>query len=163
MQPEWKLIGNLGDVNFIDYGGFLVYEDQTGTYPPEVEVILEPDDDQAEDQEEWTIHRIVLEKCTYIDGVLSDNVHHPNIPAWWASDMKSMARACDQDLAELIGWFCSDDAMDRAEAYRVLYSYHSIANGDSYPATYNRAEIEARYAEVDLSASAPCPAPAPCP
>jgi len=41
-QPQWKLIANLGDVDYINHGGFLVYEDTTGQYAPEVEVVEEP-------------------------------------------------------------------------------------------------------------------------
>ena len=39
-QPKWKLIAQLGDVNPIDYGGYFIYEDETGVYPPEGEKLL---------------------------------------------------------------------------------------------------------------------------
>lgn len=45
-QPIWEFVANLGDVNVAQHGGFLVYRDTTGVYPPEVE-LYEADDDET--------------------------------------------------------------------------------------------------------------------
>lgn len=43
-QPVWKLIANLGDAHPLDYGGYFVYVDETGTYEPEAELLDVPDE-----------------------------------------------------------------------------------------------------------------------
>ena len=48
-QPVWSCIANLGDVNPIDYGGYFVYIDTTGVYPPEAELLIAPSDNDDDD------------------------------------------------------------------------------------------------------------------
>ena len=142
-QPKWALLANLGDVNPIDHGGGFVYVDTTETYPPELEV-LEVDVCGADI---WTVSRFCLDKCTYIDGVLSDNQFHPNHAAWFAKDVGKVASFIDVKTADLIEWLCSEDAQERARAYMALANWHGYANFDDYPLTFtDRMEVEKRYA-----------------
>lgn len=145
-QPEWVFVANLGDVNPIDYGGLFVFTDSTGVYDPEcesVEMIDDSEDD--EDRQRFIVHRWILEPCTFIDGVLSDNPYHPDSPAWFADDLGAAARCCDVELDELRWLFCSADAVERAQAWRVVRDYWGEHELDSYPMTFSRAEIEKRY------------------
>lgn len=142
-QPNWKLIGNLGDVHFIEHGGFLVYTDQTGVYEAEAVVIDSPEDDTGT----WTIHRFILDRCTFINGILSDNKFHPDHPAWFADSLKDVASCYGQDVDSLIESLCSSDPLDRASAYQCIGGYHGWDNFDSYPLTFNRSEMDNRYAE----------------
>lgn len=61
-QPDWKLVGAVGDVNPIDHGGGFIYEDTTGVYAAELEYI-EPDE-QYEDRygnaTRWTVYRFEI-------------------------------------------------------------------------------------------------------
>lgn len=161
-QPQWKYITNLGDKNPIDYGGYFIYTDETGVYEAEVEyveVVDEAFDFDNEDKGKWFVYRFQLEKCTYINGVLSENKFHPDHPAWFAQP-ESMMKERPQDttylsrMAECFGLthdnlvelFCSDNVVERAEAYRMVGSYHGFDNLDSYPLEFtSRKEIEKRY------------------
>lgn len=160
-QPKWKLIANLGDVNPIDYGGYFIYIDETGVYDPEAELLIAPEDEDEDGNGEWTIYRFELERCTYIDGILSDNRFHPELSAWFAqspaeraerpqdtTNLANVASFIDSTEDALQTDLCSDDPIARAHAYRAIGDYHGFENFDSYPITLrNRAEVEARYAE----------------
>lgn len=76
-QPTWKLIANLGDVHPIDYGGYFVYVDETGTYEAEAELLEVPEDEDRT----YRVYRFILDRCTLTNGVLSDNKFHPDHPA----------------------------------------------------------------------------------
>jgi hypothetical protein len=150
-QPSWKLLDVLGDVNPIDNGGMLVYEDTTGVYPPEAVVIRVLDEDRDDDDGGWIVYRFPLERCTYgrprgIDGVLSDNEYHPEAPAWFADSLESVASFVGASRDELIGYLCSPSPSDRAQAYQAIGDYHGFINLDHDPITdFDRSEIEARY------------------
>ena len=141
-QPDWQFVANLGDVNPLDHGGLFVYIDRKGVYPPEMERV-EPD----EDGDKLEIHRVCLDRCTYIGGILSDNSFHPDHPAWFAKDLAEVASTMDYDLDELRSDLCSGDALKLACAYRAILDYYGWDNGDAYPEHYTRAEAEERYKE----------------
>lgn len=153
-QPNWKLIANLGDVNPLNYGGYFVYEDTTGVYPPEAEKLFTPENEGGE----YTVYRFILEPCTFINGILSDNPHHPEISAWFAKpEAERATRPQDTTYLKslidynripeetLIGMFCSPHAVERALAWEIVGQYHGWANLDQYPLTLSEAEARARY------------------
>jgi hypothetical protein len=154
-QPTWKLLANLGDVNPIDYGGVFVYEDSTGVYDPEIEILESPEDGDC-----WMVHRFSLEKCTFVDGVLSENRYHPEIEAWFAGDIGAVAKFVGVEGSDLIKNLCGDDILVRAESYKALVDYHGISNFDQYPMVFaDRAEVEARYAKRDVCGNCGASAP----
>lgn len=151
-QPEWKLIDNLGDWGDpVGSGGFFVYVDTTGVYDPEAEV-FEP---YFEDGEDFGhAYRFSLERCTYINGILSDNQFHPEHPAWWdynsregEDKLRDIAQAVDMEKDELTAMFCSEDPRKRAWAYREVGVYFGYDNLDSYPLKLTEEEANERYAE----------------
>lgn len=142
-QPNWKLLANLGDVNPIDYGGYFVYEDTTGVYPPEAELLYAPERDSGK----WKAWRFALDRCTFIDGILSDNQFHPEHPAWFADDIQAVADFCGQTPEIMIADLCSENPIERARAYQAIGDYHGYDNLDDYPLTLTRAEAEQRYAD----------------
>jgi hypothetical protein len=137
---------NLGDATPLDYGGYFVFGDETGIYPPEAELLEPPDDDTDPDAQHarWTVYRVVLEPCTDRDGVLSDNPAHPELPAWFADSLSDIARSMDYPVARLRADLCGAAEIGRAHAYRAIASYHGWENFDSYPLTLTRAETVAR-------------------
>lgn len=146
-QPVWKLIAQLGDVHPIEYGGHFVFIDETGVYDPEAEIL------QANDDGTWTAYRYSLDKCTLINGILSDNKFHPEIAAWFAHKLSSVAECCDYDtLAEDL---CGENVVNRALAYDCIGNYFGFDNLDSYPLTFtDRAEVEARYSDCKYQSPA---------
>lgn len=150
-QPQWKLVAQLGDVNPIDYGGLFVYIDETNTYSPEMErleMVTEPDtdDDGNEIDGVWETRRVVLDRCTFIDGVLSDNPFHPSHAAWFADSISDVASYVGMTVEELISDFCSTDPVRLAYAYRAIGDFHGWGNLDSYPNEWSsREELETRY------------------
>lgn len=155
-QPKWKFVTNLGDKHPLDHGGLFVYIDETGVYPPEMERV-EPNSD--DDKDGWEVHRVVLDRCTYIDGILSDNKFHPTHAAWFAQPeserkerpqdttyLQGVCDCMDYDMDELIADFCSDDPVRLAMAYRAIGDYHGWQNLDSYPLEFtSRSELKKRY------------------
>ena len=162
-QPKWKLLGNLGDASPLDHGGYFVYQDETGVYDPEAEVLLL--DDEGKEDSTYTIHRVVLERCTYVNGILSDNKFHPDYAAWFASPeaerakrpqdttyLSNVAQQVGIELNVLEEYLCSEDVMTRAEAYYWIGDYHGWRNFDDYPLIkVTREEAEKRYKEKGQS------------
>lgn len=155
-QPRWNVVANIGDVNPVDHGGFFIFRDVTGVYVEEAEVLDVLSEDDAS---EWKIYRFHLDKCTYKDGILSDNKFHPDHPAWFAQPESEKAKRpqdttylsnissyCDVPVEKLIEQFCSDDPVERAQAYRCVGEYHGWENLDDYPLEIkSRGEINKRY------------------
>jgi hypothetical protein len=132
-QPTWKYVANLGDVSPLEYGGYFVRVDTTGVYAPEAEYLYAPDSDDAD---AWMLYTVALERCTFADGVLSDNKYHPELSAWFADDLDAIARCMDWDIEELRAALCSDDPLQLAQGYRAIGEYHGFENFDSYPQTF---------------------------
>jgi hypothetical protein len=156
-QPQWKFIANLGDKHPIDHGGYFIYIDETGVYPPEAELLVEPENDDGE----WVIYRFALEPCTYINGILSDNKYHPALPAWFAKTeeqraerpqdttyLKDIADFMGAEVQDLVNWFISDDPQERAAGWMAVGDYHGFENLDNYPLVFtDKDEVLKRYAE----------------
>jgi hypothetical protein len=142
-QPKWEFVANLGDVNPIDYGGYFVFRDATGVYPEEAELLIAGDSDE----EGWEVRRFILERCTFTDGILSDNKFHPLHPAWFADSLGKIADCNGIEEQVLRMQLCSSCAVERAHAYRCIGDYQGWDNLDSYPLQFSdRAEVESRYA-----------------
>lgn len=135
-QPTWKLVANLGDVNPIEHGGLFVFEDTTGVYPPEIERFEPPLDACGK----WEVRRAVCEPCTYVDGILSDNPHHPQASAWFADRVDSVAESCGMERDEFIRMITAGSVVERAEAWRMIGDYFGWDNLDSYPIELTRDE-----------------------
>lgn len=161
LQPKWKFIDNLGDANPLEHGGYFVFIDETGVYPPEAEylVVLDESDDPK-----YKAYRFSLEKCTYINGILSDNSFHPLYPAWFATPeaqraerpqdttyLKNVSDCHGIEEQELIRLFCSDDPLERADAYRSVGEYHGFENFDNYPLELRKREARKRYKAMGIN------------
>ena len=141
-QPRWKCVANLGGANPVDYGGAFVYIDKTGRYDPELEILEAPEGDVTN----WTVYRVCLEKHTFVGGILSDNEYHPNYPAWYASDVSTVADYVGTDTSEMVDSLCSNDAAARAKAYQALLEYFGPFEFDQDPRTFTkRGDVTRRY------------------
>lgn len=177
-QPQWKCIANLGDVNPVEHGGMFVLIDETGKHDPQLEVNTvdegeldcpycggscpEHDDDDscdgwqgdidglAQNSKPWTVYRFDLEKCTYVNGVLSDNRFHPDHPTWFADKIGDIANANGETTEQLIERLCSDDPTERACGYISIGLYYGWGEFDHYPLTFNLEqwkELKERFAK----------------
>lgn len=158
-QPKWKLLANLGDVNPIEYGGYFVYVDETGAYDAEAERLEPPMDDVDEDDPSarWEVRRICLDRCKLVE----DDDHRVYVvpvrydaswpypvsryAEWFTEALASIAEFVDTTVSDLRTNLCSEEPVRRALAYQAIYDYHGWDNGDSYPLTLTRAEVEERY------------------
>jgi hypothetical protein len=148
-QPKWKFVANLGDVNPLDHGGYLVYRDRTGLHPPEA-VRIEPRDHSGvpdrERDRSWYVARFVLEPCTYQDGVLSDNPFHTDRPAWFAKDLHAIGRLMGDDGPDgVIDDLCSEDPVQRALGYQAVGLYLGFQEFGDAEIVKGRVEMRRRY------------------
>lgn len=134
-QPTWKCIANLGDTTPWDYGGAFVMEDTTGVYCPELWLFEVPDSEDEPAME----YRILLEKCTYVRGILSDNKFHPSVRVWFGEPerLAAIASAVGTSELELVNCFCSDDPVQRAMAYRLAVDTYGPSEFDQYPLSFS--------------------------
>lgn len=138
-QPDWVFLENLGDASPLEYGGQFVYEDRTGVYAPEMEVVEVDDDGRV------TIYRFILDRCTFVDGVLSDNKFHPDYPVWFCKSLPSLSAYCGIPVSEMVAAFCSDNILERARAYCDVGSYWGFDELDQYPLRMDPIEAQNRY------------------
>lgn len=149
-QPIWEFVANLGDASPLDYGGLFLYRDSTGQYAPELERL------ETDNGERFEIHRVTLEKCFEVKGLTPRVVHDVDFARndpdtyeeWFSKSLASVADSMGMSREDLVSGLCSDDIQARALAYQAVYDYHGWIEGDQYPATMTRAEVEARYATV---------------
>lgn len=144
-QPVFKCIANLGDVGWLDHGGVFVYEDLTGVYPPELEVVEEQWPGDEETVNSWTVYRVCCDKCYFTDGVLSDNKYHKDHPVWWE---RVLAGDEDEDNVDrLVRLVCSDDPLERAMGYLDVAQDFGWYEFDHDPLRFDdRRQLERRYA-----------------
>lgn len=126
-----KNLANLGDVNPLDHGGFLVRADG------EI-VVITPGGKKVE------VHRFDNTLCYPIEGGgVSDNEFHKNHPAWFSDDLQAIAESADH--ATIREDLCSDELVTRARAYQSIAGYWGLHNFDSYPITLTRSEARKMY------------------
>lgn len=188
-QPEWKLVAQLGDASPIDYGGYFIYEDATGVYQPEAEILQEPSDDEwAQDDRDryrmehdltieyerthpeanwkeaaewveqelsskfesglrWTVYRFILEPCTFINGILSDNKFHPDYAVWFQEGLNGLCDTMGVTELQFLADICGTDTCARANAWRCVGQYHGFENLDHDPLQLTKEEVKERYKE----------------
>ncbi len=153
-QPKWRFVASIGDVDPVSYGGTLIFRDSTGVYCEEA-ASIQPSFD---DDNNIYVYRFVLEKCTFINGVLSDNKFHPEHPAWFAKPesekatrpqdstyLSSPCSFCDVTYEDMVMRLCSDDPILRAMAYDDIGRYHGFENLDGYPLEMTAGQVRRKY------------------
>lgn len=143
-QPQWKTVCTIGDVDPVDYSGGIVQVDETGVYDPECTWI----EAGESENDPVTVYRFILEPCTFVNGILSDNRFHPDKPAWFAKPeserarrpqdttyLKSLADQFNESVETFARHFLSEDIRERAFAWLEVGQYHGMENLDSYPLT----------------------------
>ena len=105
---------------------------------------------------------LLIDRCTFLDGILSDNKFHPEHPAWFAKPesgrvnrpqdttyLSNVADCIDETLEGLRNNLCSESAIDRAFAYQAIGNYHGFENLDTDPLIFHdRRKLEKRYENI---------------
>ncbi len=141
----YKFIANLGDVNFLEHGGFLVYQSETD--PLDVRcVVIETEEDESSPILEYGFSADLCFRCE--NGIdVSDNEFHKNHPAWFSKDLESVASYCGIEKSDLVESLFSEDPIARSIAYREIASYFGTHEFDQYPINHTQAEAEERFTE----------------
>ncbi|MGH9970624.1 MAG: hypothetical protein ACREBG_22935 [Pyrinomonadaceae bacterium] len=154
-QPKWKLIANLGDASPLEHGGYFVFEDETGVYPPEAELLVVPDEESEENETSCDVFRFSLDRCKMKQGYLVPFGYQSTWPhalsqyeEWFARDLEGVASCMDSDEETLQDQFCSVDSLERAQAYRAIGDYHGFENLDGYPLRLTSTEVKERYRHI---------------
>jgi len=154
-QPVWRMIANLGDADPFDWGGYFVYEAETGVYPEEAVVLLVVllvDDEDREDST-YTVYRIMLKRLKMVRGYLvplafDHSWPHPveSYNQWFHDDLGEVARSTGTTKEVLEGALTSSNPLERAMAYKEVALYYGWDNFDASPDTgLTRAAVELRY------------------
>ena len=158
-QPDWECVAQIGDASPTEYGGLWIFRDKTGVYTEEAELLICPETDSDAPTNLWYVHRFILDRCTYQNGILSDNKYHPDHPAWFAKPESERAKrpqdttyladvvagADEPTVEKLIEQLCSEDPVERAMAYREIGEYHGWDNFDHNPLFLRKREMKKRY------------------
>jgi len=126
---EAKAVYLIGEVNYLEHGGMIVFEDGRAD-------VIDPGED-AEEAGKIIIHQIEL-----------DRVDNPD-DEWYGGKLRTVARTVDVPLRELVAGLKSENLEDRAESYYDLVRYFGPEEFDQYPITLSPEKAEKRYADVD--------------
>jgi len=144
-----EIIANLGDEDFITFGGLLIVgpeNDPEGWY---VENDMDYNTDiESEYEATWMLYRFGIEKFKEVDGYIVPDAYEedwphplPDYNQWFAKDILSIASFIGMEPEELVGMITSDDPVERGLFYEALIHYWGPDNVDSYPLQLNYKEI----------------------
>lgn len=163
-QREWQVVGQIGDVDPVLYGGGIVLqyadsrEPELELYEPDIYDVYRDEDGKivrGEDGEKEFpvyIYRFPIERFVMHEGQLvgerepqyaaqtpGRGVH----PEWWAEKLPKIFD--EEALPNVIEALCSDDAVARAAVYVEICSYYGEENFDSYPLVLSYSEASKRF------------------
>lgn len=155
-----ELLANIGDINFLEYGGTLLFrsEDPDLEYSETWGEIVEPPEDTDTDKGPWRVWRFDIEQLRRVedDGKVYlvhsgwDPGDPPSLYAEWVSKhVESTADALGCDVEELRSAFCSDNPVDRLFAWSETGRIHGLDNLDGYPLKFSQHEVYSRYGQLD--------------
>jgi hypothetical protein len=122
-----KAIGLIGDVNYLEYGGMVVFADGS------VDVVVP---DENDEDAPVLIYRFDLDRVA------------PG-SEWFSDDLGKVASYVGRPKADIERDLASDNLMLRAAAYNDVVSYWGLGEFDSEPLSLSPAEAEKRYEKVD--------------
>jgi hypothetical protein len=160
-MPEYAFpnaIANLGDVNYLVYGGRLVLAPTEDNPDPSVEVIDPPPEDEVAIG--WHIYRFDLEPLKVVEqdntmylvpAAWDESWPHPlaSYDEWFHKDLAAVASSTGMDVQKLREGFCSDNLVARAVSWCALGDYHGFNELDHYPLHLSEHEAHERYGLVE--------------
>jgi hypothetical protein len=149
-----RYVGNLGDVHWLDHGGFFVYADGS------IAVLEKPCDDEDEDGP-LTLYWLDAPQCSVVlDGVSkAEGYKYPQLIAKVFEGMTDISRdviagadTCGQKYEEVVRDLCSVDPLARANGWKTIWAHSGFDR--SYPIELTRSEARRMFRHVDRSKSA---------
>ena len=141
-QPKWKFIANLGDTHPITYGGYFIFIDETGVYPPEAELLQEPSDDEvnrddrAKDKAERDLAREFEAANPDADPAACDSYVVEHLPKRWTSTLKWMVYRFTLNPCTYIDGVLSDNKFHPEYPAWFARDLHSIASSSGQPSDH---------------------------
>jgi hypothetical protein len=134
-----KVLGVVGDINFLDYGGTLIVENQGSIDGWHFEPNSE--DESIVYLNQFTIEsfKMVGDVDTQKDycvlaGYTNDWVGNPSgREEWWVEELEDACKSYGVTVAEFYDCLLSDNPLKRAHAYDVIgsyHGYHELSGGD---------------------------------
>lgn len=148
MRNSQTCLGQLGDVNPIEYGGFWILKNGEEITCEILELpLLEITETLPGDTEgnQFRVYRFSSEKCFFENGIISDNPFHKNKKTWFADSLKSVASSCGMPVDDLIRILCSQNPVERSTGYQILVEYFGPDQFDDYPLSLSLSEVKKRY------------------
>lgn len=131
-QPKWKLFKTLGDISVPEYDGALLFYDETGVYPPELEIYEVQEKNTEDDLENWPVevYRIIVE---------------PSPTEWYMDKLDEVARTSDIEEDIVRKHLLSDKPFNQAYAlYTYVIAHFGAFEFDQYPLTMKMSEAKER-------------------
>ena len=147
---EGEYIGNIGDVNWLEYGGTLIFQDGDRLEATHVDpwmIDAGEVEDEYDPNMKWEVFNYTLDKMQIQDGKLVDEYGHDD---WWTDEetLASIASFVGQEVEELKQSFTSDDPMELAWAYEAIGMHHGFIELDPYPQMLTREEMKNRFEKI---------------
>lgn len=151
-KVTFTVIGNYGDVNFLDYGGKLHVKRSDG-YPDELELIHLTG--EKDDVEQYLVYTIVLERAKKVWSGSDRAAHNRHYSVglkkcsreWFATKDAIVAIAESMGIGwkDLYRLIMSSKPEKLAQGYSILVDYYGEYEFDQYPCTFTREELIERY------------------
>jgi hypothetical protein len=135
-NPSRQAVGILGDVNYLEYGGAVVYADGSVD-------LIEPDPDDEEGP--VTVYRFDADRLDHAQAERE----------WFGDDLEKVARTVGTTKANILRRLASANVVERATAYLDVISYFGPDEFDSDPLVFSAAEAEKRYEGIDRKSITP--------
>ncbi len=131
---EQGFIENIGDINWVEHGGVLVFEGGGRPFALVVER------DITSDEIRWSVAEVPLDKLMLSDESIV-NVY--GTEEWFGTkdNLSSAASLHGITVDKLTGQLISDDIVIRAMGYRNLWENFGMINFDGAPYSFSKSEM----------------------
>lgn len=133
-QPQYRIVYEFySDTNDMT----ILEKDITGVYRPRLSYLEEMADGT------FQLSRIDVEAHTFINGILSDNKYHPELPAWYAETALKVFSEFEAGIETMVKLLCNDaDIRAQAQAFSWIVEYYGTYEFDQYPVPMDAKEAK---------------------
>ena len=128
-RDEMRLVGHIGDVNWLDYGGGPIYKTENGYW---LEYVQPPEEDEDNGRRVWTVYQVSMPDHNGIKDWLRDG---------------DIQKFTGVSTKEYLSALRSKNPIAEAQIWSDIASYYGWHELDNYPLTLNKKEVTLRYGE----------------